>query len=206
MEIPGTPPVSKVPVHSTFIPPGRPPAGTGTATPVRKISSSALIGTIVNHVFVMVSKVVEPQGADGENVILALGAELVIAVPVAAFTILELLKVITAPVLGIPLAVKFALNQIHSPVPREPPLKFDALPDIAEQTGGGVASQLRLMGETSMGIVFHPFREAVPEKLKLPFNVGNEPHTAVSKVLETAVKGRKPLIGGPPEGELLLIV
>ena len=117
-----------------------------------------------------------------------------------------LVRVITVPVLGMPVAVKFALNQIHSPEPREPPLKFDALPDIAEQTGGGVASQPRLMGETSMGIVFHPFREAVPEKLKLPFKVGNEPHTAVSKVLETAVKGRKPLIGGPPEGELLLIV
>jgi len=205
MEIPGTPPVSKVPVQLTLIPPGRPPAGTGTATPVRKISSSALIGTIVNHVFVIVSNVVEPQGADGENVILALGAELVIAVPLPAFTILELLKVITAPVLGIPLAVKFALNQIHCPESREVPLKFDALPDIAAQTGGGVSPQVRLVGETSMGIVFHPAREAVPEKLKLPFKVGNEPHTAVSKVLVTAVKGRKPVIGEPPEDELLLI-
>jgi hypothetical protein len=42
---------------------------------VRKISSSWRIGTIVNHVFVIVSKVVELQVADGENVIRALGAD-----------------------------------------------------------------------------------------------------------------------------------
>jgi hypothetical protein len=172
------------------------------ATPVRKISSSALIGTIVNQVFVIVSKVVELHTTDGENVILALGAELVRAVPFAAFRILELVKVITAPVLGIPVAVKFALNQIHCPESREVPLKFEALADVAAQTGG-VAPQVRLAGEISMGIVFHPFREAVPEKLKLPFRVGNEPHTVVSKVLETAVKGRKPVMGEPPEDGLL---
>jgi hypothetical protein len=204
--MPETPPVSKVPVQFTLIPPGRPPAGTGTATPVRKISSSALIGTIVNHVFVIVSNVVEPQGADGENVILALGTELVRAVPLAAFRILELLKVITAPVLGMPVTEKFALNQIHCPALSEVPLKLDALADIEAQTGGGVVPQVRLVGETSMGIVFHPAREALPEKLKLPFKVGNEPHTSVSKVLETAVKGTEPVIGEPPEDGLLLIV
>jgi hypothetical protein len=204
--MPETPPVSKVPVQFTLIPPGRPPAGTGTATPVRKISSSALIGTIVNHVFVIVSNVVEPQGADGENVILALGTELVRAVPLAAFRILELLKVITAPVLGMPVTEKFAWNQIHCPALSEVPLKLDALADIEAQTGGGVVPQVRLVGETSMGIVFHPAREALPEKLKLPFKVGNEPHTSVSKVLETAVKGTEPVIGEPPEDGLLLIV
>ena len=67
--------MSKVPVQFTLIPPGSPPAGTGMATPVRKISSSALIGTIVNQVFVIASKVVELQTTDGENVIRALGAE-----------------------------------------------------------------------------------------------------------------------------------
>src|SRR5277367_2123047 len=149
MEIPGTPPVSKVPVQLTLIPPGRPPAGTGTATPVRKISSSARIGTIVNQVFVIVSNVVEPQGADGENVILALGTELVRAVPVAALRILELVKVITAPVLGMPVAVKFALNQIDCPASSEVPFKFDRLEDVAAQTGGGVGPQVRLAGETS---------------------------------------------------------
>jgi hypothetical protein len=128
------------------------------------------------------------------------------AVPLPAFTILELVRVITAPVLGMPVAVKFALNQIHWPESMEVPLKFDALADIPAQTGGGVAPQLMLAGETSMGIVFHPAREAVPEKLKLPFKAGNEPHTAVSKVLETAVKGKQPVIGDPPEDELLLIV
>jgi hypothetical protein len=203
--MPETPPVSKVPVQFTLIPPGRPPAGTGTATPVRKISSSALIGTIVNHVFVIVSNVVELQGADGENVILALGTELVSAAPFPAFRMREL-KVITAPVLGMPVTEKFALNQIHCPALSEVPLKLDALADIEAQTGGGVVPQVRLVGETSMGIVFHPAREALPEKLKLPFKVGNEPHTSVSKVLETAVKGTEPVIGEPPVGELLLIV
>jgi hypothetical protein len=173
---------------------------------VRKISSSALIGTIVNQVFVIVSKVVELQTTDGENVIRAFGAESVIAVPLPAFRILELVKVITAPVLGMPVAVKFALNQIHWPELSEVPLKFDALPDCAVQTGGGVASQVRLVGDISMGIVFHPARDAVPEKLKLPFKVGNEPHMAVSKVLETAVKGREPMIGEPPEDGVRSIV
>lgn len=195
-----------MPVQFTLIPPGRPLEGTGTATPVRKISSSPCTGTIVNHVFVIVSKVVELQVADGENVIRAPGAELVKAGPSPAFRILELLKVITAPVLGMPLAVKFALNQIHCPESREVPLKFDALPDIAAQVGGGVAPQVRLVGDISMWIVFHPAREAVPEKLKLPFKVGNEPHTEVSKVLELAVKGRRPMIGEPPKDGLLSIV
>ncbi|HWW99115.1 MAG TPA: hypothetical protein VNY74_15520 [Edaphobacter sp.] len=160
----------------------------------------------MNHVFVMVSKVVVLQAADGENVMRAFGAEFVIAVPLPAFRILELLKVITAPVLGMPVAVKFALNQIHWPASREVPLKFDAMPDIAVQTGGGVGPQVRLVGDTSMGIVFHPAREALPEKLNVPFNGGNAPHTAVSNVLETAVKGRKPVMGKPPEDGMPLIV
>jgi hypothetical protein len=150
-------------------------------------------------VFVIVSKVVELQGADGKNVIRAFGAELVKAVPLPASRILEFRKVITAPVLGMPVAVKFALNQIHWPESMGVPLKFDALPDIDVQTGGGVAPQVRLVGDTSMLIVFHPAREAVPEKLKLPFKVGNEPHMAVSKVLELAVKGIEPMIGEPAE-------
>jgi hypothetical protein len=123
------------------------------------------------------------------------------------FRILELLNVITAPVLGMPFAVKLALNQIHWPESRDVPLKFDALPDIDEQTGGGgVAPQVRVVGDTSMWIVFHPAREAWPEKLKLPFKGGNVPHTVVSKVLETAVKGTKPVIGRPPEDGMPSIV
>ncbi len=147
-----------------------------------------------------------PQGAVGEKVIRAFGAELVMGVPVPAFRILELLKVMTAPVLGIPFAVKFALNQIHCPEWRELPFRLDALPESDAQTGGGVGPQVRVVGETLTWIVFHPASEAVPEKLKVPFKVGKEPHAAVSYVLVTAVKGRKPVIGGPPEGELLLIV
>jgi len=113
-------------------------------------------------------------------VIRAFGGELVIGVPVSAFRIWELRKVITAPVGGMPVAVKFALNQIHWPESSEVPLKFDALLDIATQTGGGVASQLRVVGDISMLMVFHPASDAVPEKLKVPFKVGNEPHMAVS--------------------------
>ncbi len=104
-----------------------------------------------------------------------------------------------------PVAVKFALNQIHWPESMEVPLKFDALPDIAEQVGGGGAPQVRLVGDISMWIVFHPAREAVPEKLKLPFKAGNEPHTALSKVLEAAVKGKEPMIGAPEDGMLLIV-
>jgi hypothetical protein len=147
---------------------------------VRKISSSWRIGTIVNHVFVIVSNVVVLQGAVGENVIRAFGAELVKVVPPPEPTILEFWKLITAPVLGMPVTVKFALNQIHWPESSEVPLKFDAIPDIPAQTGGGVASQVRVVGDISMWIVFQSARVAVPEKLKLPFKVGNEPHTAVS--------------------------
>ena len=198
--------MSKLPVQFTLIPPGIPLTGTGTATPERKISSSPCTGTIVNHVFVIVSKVVELQVADGENVIRALGAELVKEGPFPVFTILELLKVITAPVLGIPVAVKFALNQIHCPELREIPLKFDPSLDIAAQASGGVGPQVKLEGEISIGIVFHPARVAVPEKLKVPFKAGNEPHTEVSKVLELAVKGRNPVIGEPPDDGLPLIV
>jgi len=53
--------------------PGNPPLGTGTATPVRKTSSSPEIGTVVIQVFVTESNVVEEQVALGENVILAFG-------------------------------------------------------------------------------------------------------------------------------------
>ena len=74
METPDVPFVLKVPSQSTgLIPPGRPVLGNGHAKPVRKISSSPLIGTVVTHVLVIVSKVVELQVALGENVTWALG-------------------------------------------------------------------------------------------------------------------------------------
>lgn len=73
MEMPGVS-VLKVPSHATgCTPPARPPLGTGQARPVRKISSSPEIGTVVIQVLVMVSNEVEVHVALGENVIWALG-------------------------------------------------------------------------------------------------------------------------------------
>jgi hypothetical protein len=63
-----------VPLKFTGLaPPGKPPLGTGKAKPVRKISSSPEMGTVVTQVLVIESKVVEVQVALGEKVILALG-------------------------------------------------------------------------------------------------------------------------------------
>src|SRR5947207_1699712 len=86
------------------------PAGTGNASPSRKISSLPEMGTVVIQVLVMESNVVEAQEALGEKVIWALGTESVC--PVFPKTIVEPVKLIVAPVLGTPLAVKFALNQM----------------------------------------------------------------------------------------------
>lgn len=54
-------------------PPGKPPLGTCQAKPVRKISSSPETGTVVSHVSVTESKLVELHVALGEKVIRALG-------------------------------------------------------------------------------------------------------------------------------------
>jgi len=60
----------KLPFHTTE-PPIVPekPAGTGNASPSRKISSLPAIGTVVIQVLVMESKLVEAQEALGEKVI-----------------------------------------------------------------------------------------------------------------------------------------
>jgi len=76
MEIPDAL-LDNVPFHTTCEL-TRPPAlaklaGTSQAKPDRKISSSPETGTIVIHVLVIVSKVVEVQVALGEKVIWALG-------------------------------------------------------------------------------------------------------------------------------------
>lgn len=47
--------------------------GTGNASPVRKISSQELVGTVVIQVLVKVSKVVDAHEAVGEKVIRAFG-------------------------------------------------------------------------------------------------------------------------------------
>jgi len=105
----------KAPVHLTG-PSTRPLtlpklAGTGKATPVKKISSLPPIGTIVFHVLLAVSNVVTEHAAFGSKVTVALGTATVY-VWSAVNVRVEPLNEIVAPVLGIPLAVKFALNQI----------------------------------------------------------------------------------------------
>jgi hypothetical protein len=103
-----------------------PEEGIGTARPVRRISSSPLTGTVVIQVFVTALKLVELQVADGEKSIRALGTTSPFPTPE-----IELVKVRTAPVLGIPVAVKFAFSQIQSPELTDVPLKFDELVDAA---------------------------------------------------------------------------
>jgi hypothetical protein len=137
------------PVHSTF-PSGKPVDGTGTVIPLRKISSSPLTGTVVIHVFVIALNVVELHVAEGENVICALGAELLNGVPLPVVEIAESVKVMVAPVLGIPLAEKLALNQIQLPALIWVPLKFDPMVDCVEHGSGSGVPQLRLLGERSM--------------------------------------------------------
>jgi hypothetical protein len=97
---------------------------------------------------VIALKVVELQVADGEKVIWALGADTVYGVEPAVNETVELIKVIVAPVLGIPFALKIELNQMVSPAPMGVPLKFDVFVDCAEQGGGG-GPQVRLMGWTT---------------------------------------------------------
>jgi|SRR5258708_3888478 hypothetical protein len=73
-----------------------------------------------------------------------------------------------APVLGIPLAVKLALNQIKLPLLMGVPLKFDTF-DVGVEQGGGVTGQPRLLfGEKVIGIVLNPASVAEPDSVKLP--------------------------------------
>src|SRR5579862_8686568 len=98
--------VPNVPAQFTpLIPPGSPLLGTGHARPLRKISSSPEIGTVVIHVLVVVSNVVEVQLTLGENVIAALGTGRLYDVPAAVNAMLEFVSVTVAPVLGIPPAL-----------------------------------------------------------------------------------------------------
>jgi len=101
-----------------LIPPAK-PDGSGRAKPVRKISSLPEIGTVVTHMPLV--NVVVAQVALGLKVIIALGTVTENALEV----MVEQLKLIVAPLRGIPLAVKFALNQMESPAGIGVPLKFD---------------------------------------------------------------------------------
>ncbi|WP_263366382.1 hypothetical protein [Edaphobacter bradus] len=150
---------------------------------------------------VIALNVLELQVAEGEKVICALGAELLNGVPSPVTEIVELVKLMVAPVLGIPFAVKLALNQTQLPEAIGVPLKFDVMVDCAEQDGGGGTPQVRFIGETLMLIVsvepLYPADPAVPEKLKLPLSAGKEPVTVLLNVVEVAVKGIEPMIGKP---------
>lgn len=181
-----------------------PVAGTGTARPLSRISSSPLTGTVVIQVLVIASKVVELQVADGEKVIWALGTELSNCVP--ANEIAELVKVIVAPVLGTPFTVKLALNHTQSPGSREVPLKFDVIVDCAALLGVGGVPQVMLVGEKLIPTVLAPASLAVPVKLRVPPNVGNGPQTEPLYVVELAVKGSTRVIGDPPgDGEMSIV-
>ena len=111
----------KVPVQIGLIPPPGKPDGSGRDTPERKISSHPLTGTVVLQVLVAASNVVVAHEALGLKVITALGTVTENALDV----MLEQLKVIVAPVLGIPLAEKLALNQTELPARIAVPLKSD---------------------------------------------------------------------------------
>jgi hypothetical protein len=64
---------------------------------------------------------------------------------------------------------------------------------------GGAVLQVRFVGEKSI-LVVDPASVAVPEKLKLPFKVGNEPVTVPSNTSDFPVlNGIEPVIAEPPE-------
>jgi hypothetical protein len=117
----------KIPHQTGEIPPPGKPDGTGKARPVRKISSLPEIGTVVVQVLELLSNVVVAQVALGLKTILPLGTAALNALDVTV----EPQKLMVAPLLGIPLALIWALNQMVSPAPIAVPLKFDWMHDSA---------------------------------------------------------------------------
>jgi hypothetical protein len=109
----------KIPPQVGEIPPPGKPDGTGKPRPVRKISSLPETGTVVVQVLLL--NEVLAQVAVGLKIITPSGTDAVNALDV----IVEQLKLIVAPELGIPLAWIWALNQMVSPAPIAVPLKFD---------------------------------------------------------------------------------
>jgi hypothetical protein len=146
---------------------------------------------VVIHVLVAVSKLVTAHVALGEKVICALGTAKV----VVPNSIVELWKKMVAPVLGIPLAVKLALNQMKSPEGIGVPLKLEAL-ELGVHGGG--LGQLMLTGEKVIGIVLNPSNVAEPDGAKFPlkgpidFVMG-----PLLKLDELAVKLIESLMVGP---------
>jgi hypothetical protein len=73
--------VEKAACRDTFwMPPGKPPAGTGTAIPSKNVWTAELftfdVGTIVDHRLIVESQVVLAEVAVEENVITALGTDI----------------------------------------------------------------------------------------------------------------------------------
>jgi hypothetical protein len=132
----------------------------------------------------------------GEKVMVALGTVRVWATPLAVKLMVEAVKVNVAPVLGMPLALKFALNQMKFPASMGVPLKLELFVVLSEHTGGD--GQLKVEGEKVMDIVLNPSKVAVPDGVNVPpkgpidFVIG-----PLSKVVDLAVNVIEPLIVGP---------
>lgn len=144
-----------MPVQVTFwMPPGNPPAGTWNARPLRNISSLPLTGTVTSHWWFTVSNETTAQVAEEENLIEEFGTANVWFTPFAVNEIVEFVKVTVLPVLGIPVAVKLALNQINLPPAMAVPLKLATFELLAVQAGGGggggVVGQVRGLVEKLM--------------------------------------------------------
>src|SRR5579859_573389 len=82
----------------------------------------------------------------------------------------ELVKLIVAPLLGMPPAVKLALNQMKSPAAIGVPLKLEVLEDEAAQGGGVLWLQFKAAGVKAMLTVLNESpllstKVAVPERL-----------------------------------------
>ena len=105
--------------------------------------------------------VVEAHVAVREKWIVALGTVRVWATPFAVKLIVEFVKLTVAPVLGIPLAVKFALNQMKLPPLMCVPLKFELFVVLTLHTGG--AGQLMLDGEKLIDVELWPSKVAEPD-------------------------------------------
>src|SRR5579871_2420971 len=87
-------------------------AGTGNATPDRKISSLPLTGTVVTQVCEAESNVVVAQVAVAENMTMAFGTGMLYGTPLAVKLMFPLRKYSRVPAAGTPLAEKLALNQM----------------------------------------------------------------------------------------------
>jgi hypothetical protein len=119
----------KIPHQFGEIPPPRKPDGSGRTTPERKISPPLPeTGTVVVQVLVLLSNEVVAQVAFGLKTITPSGTADENALEVTV----EPQKLIVAPLLGSPLALIWALNQMVSPAAIGVLLNFDWMHDAAQ--------------------------------------------------------------------------